>query len=206
MLCAMRAVVEGLLAGWAIAVPVGAIGVLIVDRAATRGWMIGAAAATGTAVADGFYAVVAVLVGAAVTNVLPDAAVTQTISALVLAAVGLWLLWRATRRTGSPQVAVSGPAATAAMFFGLTVVNPVTVVYFAALVASLNTSILPTMSHRVLFAGAAFAASLSWQLLLAGFGAVVGNRLSERAAKGLRVLGALLVLAFALRAGLQALS
>ena len=95
-------------------------------------------------------------------------------------------------------------AAGVATFFGLTVINPLTVVYFAALVAGLDTTVIAGTRDRVVFATAAFIASLTWQLALAAFGAVVGGRLSDRAAHGLRIAGAAAVLGFAVRAALQA--
>ena len=203
----MRAVVEGLFAGWAIAIPVGAIGVLILDRAATRGLGTGAAAALGTAAADFFYASVAVAVGEAVVAVVPSARATAMISGGVLFAVAVWMFVGALRPTTSTAEQPRQHAArTVATFFALTVVNPVTVVYFAALVASLDRSILTTTGDRVLFAVAAFAASLSWQLVLAGFGTVVGRRMPESVATLLRVVGALAVLGFAIRAGVRAFS
>jgi len=188
----MRAAVEGLLAGWAIAIPVGAIGVLILDRAAVFGFPTGAAAGLGTAAADFFYAGIAVVVGDAVATFAPNATVMAVVSALVLAAVALWMLRNALQPVATrPDVQPRSPARTLAAFFALTVINPATVVYFAALVAGLDSSILRTGADRVLFAGAALVASASWQLTLAGFGAVVGHRLPEGGARALRVAGGL---------------
>lgn len=202
----MQAVVEGLLAGWAIAIPVGAIGVLILDRATTRGFGTGAAAALGVAGADFFYAAVAVLLGGAAADAVPDHPAVPAVSAAVLVGVALVMLRNALRPLGDAPLARSiGHGGTAAMFFGMTVINPVTVLYFAALVTGMDPEVLGTAVQRVAFAIAAFAASLSWQLALAGFGAAVGSRMSPAAARGLRVAGALLVLGFAVRIGLRAL-
>ncbi len=68
------AFVAGLLAGYGIAVPVGAIGVLIVGLAARTTLTTGAAAALGVATADGLYALVAVLGGAALAAALAPVA------------------------------------------------------------------------------------------------------------------------------------
>lgn len=82
-------------------------------------------------------------------------------------------------------------------FLGLTLLNPMTVVYFAALVLA-----LPVLdagpSTRVAFAAAAFAASLSWQLLLAAGGAVAHRRLPARFQAWLSVAGNAVIVAFAL--------
>src|SRR4029079_10119068 len=57
----LDAAVAGALAGYAIAVPVGAIAVLIIHTAITRGLRNGVAAAWGVASADGIYASLAVV-------------------------------------------------------------------------------------------------------------------------------------------------
>ncbi|MDJ1131050.1 LysE family transporter [Streptomyces iconiensis] len=55
----------GLVAGYAVAVPVGALAVLLVSLTARTSFRVGAAGALGVATADGAYAAVAVLGGAA---------------------------------------------------------------------------------------------------------------------------------------------
>ena len=60
----------GALAGLGVAMPLGAIGVLVVQEGITGGWRPAAAAGTGVAVVDGLYATVAVAAGAAVTGAL----------------------------------------------------------------------------------------------------------------------------------------
>src|SRR4051812_41235126 len=68
-------VLQGLLAGYGVAVPVGAIGALIAGLAARTGWRTGAAAAMGVATADGVFAVVAVVGGAALAGLIAPIAV-----------------------------------------------------------------------------------------------------------------------------------
>ncbi|MGP3986054.1 LysE family transporter [Streptomyces sp. 3N207] len=60
------AVVAGLVAGYAVAIPVGALAVLLVSLTARTSLRVGVAGALGVAVADGAYATVAVVGGAAV--------------------------------------------------------------------------------------------------------------------------------------------
>ena len=66
----LNAAVAGALAGYAIAVPVGAIAVPIIHTAITRGLRNGIAAAWGAASADGIYASLAVIVGGAATSLI----------------------------------------------------------------------------------------------------------------------------------------
>jgi len=97
------------------------------------------------------------------------------------------------RRTGS-----NGDSAgrTYVRFLGLTIINPMTVVYFAALVLGLP-SLGNEAAERAAFVIGAFAASLSWQSLLAGVGAIVHRRLPVRSRLATSLLGNLIVLAFA---------
>jgi arginine exporter protein ArgO len=60
------------------------------------------------------------------------------------------------------------------LFVGITAANPATVVYFAAIVLG-NRHLVSTPVEGVVFVAAAFAASASWQLALAGGGAALGR-------------------------------
>ncbi|MEN3306825.1 MAG: hypothetical protein V7603_3027, partial [Micromonosporaceae bacterium] len=60
-----EALISGLLAGYGVAVPVGAVAVLVASLAARTSIVVGSAAALGVATADGLYALLAVVGGAA---------------------------------------------------------------------------------------------------------------------------------------------
>ncbi len=89
-------------------------------------------------------------------------------------------------------------ARTYARFVGLTIINPTTVVYFAAVVIGLGVAEDMTPGDGALFVVGAFLASLSWQTLIASVGAFAGHRLSARARRGVTILGNLVILAFAI--------
>ena len=61
----LEPLVAGLLAGWGVAIPLGAIGVMVVDLGMRGGFRPAAAAAAGVATADLLYAAVAAAAGAA---------------------------------------------------------------------------------------------------------------------------------------------
>ncbi|MBO8192225.1 LysE family transporter [Streptomyces oryzae] len=69
------AVVAGLVAGYAVAIPVGALAVLLISLTARTSLRVGAAGALGVATADGAYATVAVVGGAAVAQAVEPIAV-----------------------------------------------------------------------------------------------------------------------------------
>ncbi|WJK42788.1 LysE family transporter [Solwaraspora sp. WMMA2056] len=185
----IEALTSGLLAGYGIAIPVGAIGVLIVTLAAQVSLRHGAAAGLGTATADGLYAVAAVVSGAAIARLLqPTIGVLRAAAAVVLVAIAVRGILTAVRArhaaADATQPVPTGSAArTYAVFVGLTLLNPMTIVYFAALVVGYQGHTADSADGRVLvgtvFVVAAFVASASWQLLLATGGAILGRVLTS---------------------------
>ncbi len=97
----LSAFLIGAAAGYAIAIPVGPIALLIVRTGLRRGFGIAAAAGAGTATVDLVYAVTAVVVGSAVTSALAAVVAPMRLAA---AAVLIYLAVRGLmrpRRTSS---------------------------------------------------------------------------------------------------------
>jgi arginine exporter protein ArgO len=181
-----EALVAGLVAGYGVAVPVGAIAILVMSLAARTSLRVGAAAALGVAAADGLYAAVAVVGGAALAGVIaPLAAPLRWVAAVVLLALAVHTAVTAVRHHRNPaRAARSGsglvtPGRAFAGLLGLTLLNPMTIVYFAALVVGRQAGDGLTLTGEVVFVLAVFAASASWQLLIAGGGSLVGSLLTS---------------------------
>ena len=216
----IAALLAGALAGYAIAIPIGAIAVLIVETGVQRGFRVAAAAGAGAATADLLYATLAMAGGAAIGPILAPWSVPLRIGAIaVLLGIGLRGLVRVGRslRERSETTGSADPAGTAgartrrldagrpllatyARFLGLTLLNPATVIYFAALVLA-----LPVLDDeafaRPAFVIGAFAASLSWQTVLAAGGAVAHHRLPPGFQLGISLLGNLMICGFAVALG-----
>jgi arginine exporter protein ArgO len=179
------ALISGLLAGYGVAIPVGAIGVLIISLSARESLRVGAGAALGVATADGLYALVAVLGGAAVAALVrPIATPLRIVAGVVLLGLAVQIAVTAWRHARDPSREVprsklsSGPRAFAGVL-GLTILNPATIIYFAALVLGQKaTGITVSRSAELVFVVAVFVASASWQLLLAIGGSALGRTLS----------------------------
>lgn len=191
----------GAVAGAAIAIPVGAIAILIVDAGMRRGFRVAAAAGAGAATADGLYALLAVLGGTAAAALLgPFDAWLRGAAVLALVAVAIRGLATAVRRRAGAAAIVGGPPAgplpTYLRFVGLTLLNPQTVVYFAALVLGLP-DVGRGAGERAAFVSGAFLASLAWQTVLAGLGALAHHRLPDRLRLALSLGGNVLILGFA---------
>jgi arginine exporter protein ArgO len=199
----INAFLTGAVAGAAIAIPVGAIAILIIDLGIRRGFRSAAAAGLGAATADGIYATLAALAGAAVAGFLSPIAVPLRVVAvvvlLVVAARGLRSAFA--KRAAAPGAADGSKAAPAtstyARFLALTLLNPATVIYFSALILGLP-QLGTSTAERIAFAAGAFGASAGWQVFLAGLSALAHRRLPERFRVVLSVFGYVLIIVFAI--------
>ncbi|WBB95918.1 LysE family transporter [Solwaraspora sp. WMMA2080] len=122
--------------------------------------------------------------GAAVARLLdPATGILRAAAAVVLAANavrGIVVAMQARRAaTEAPQSAPARSIArTYAAFVGLTLLNPMTIVYFAALVVGHQGGATDSTSSLLLVA-AVFVAAASWQVLLASGGALLGRALAS---------------------------
>ena len=224
------ALLAGLAAGYGIAIPVGAVSVLIIEMGLRSGFRIAAAAGAGAASADGIYATIAAVFGAALAGVLmPWQVPLRAAAVVVLAMVALRGFRSVARDAGRSRLVASRPGEarpdgmpeaepapagagradvrtgnsamrsarrTYAAFLGLTLLNPMTVAYFAALILGLGgTGTEPV--EKLAFVVGAFGASLSWQTLIAAAGAALHRRLGLRLRLVVGVTGNAIVLAFA---------
>lgn len=187
------AFLAGLVAGYGVAIPVGAIAILILGLSARTSFRVGSAAALGVATADGMYAAVAALGGAAVASGLaPFAGPLRLIAAGVLLALACLTAWRAMRppapaqepdspapaQEPSPRGGLDTPARAFTAVLALTLLNPATVVYFVALVLGRGDVLGSGGAGAIAFTAGVFLASASWQLLIAGGGSLIGRALT----------------------------
>lgn len=189
----------GALAGYAIAIPVGAIAVLIVETAMRRGFRIGAGAGLGAATADGLFAALAAVGGLALAGLIePIERPLRVIGVGVLVGIGVRGLIGLARHGASPVAAVvggAGPVGTWLRFTGLTLLNPMTILYFAALILGLGAHD-EGPGARAAFVAGAFLASASWQLGLAAVGAVAHHRLGSRFRLAVGLAGNVVIIGF----------
>jgi threonine/homoserine/homoserine lactone efflux protein len=204
----LSAFLIGAAAGYAIAIPVGPIAVLIVRTGLRRGFRIAAAAGAGTATVDLIYAILAVVLGGAVTSALGAVLLPMRLAA---AAALLYLAVRALQRLGRTDMALDTPgghrsaARTYLLFIGLTLLNPATVAYFVTLAVGLP-EIAQDAGSRLAFAVGASLSSLSWQTLLAAIGAALHTRLTPRIELATALLSSAILIGFALKIAVDALA
>jgi arginine exporter protein ArgO len=180
------ALLAGLLAGYGIAMPVGAVGSYLVSLTARTSARVGAAGALGVASADGVYALIAVIGGAALTGLISRVAgPLRLVSAIVLLVLAARIAWTAIRdhRSGMPAATADGAMTASRVYLsllGITLLNPVTVLYFGALVLGSQANGLGGPGESAVFVIAAFCASASWQLVLVAGGVALGRVLTGR--------------------------
>lgn len=193
------ALLAGLFAGYGIAIPVGAVAAYLITLGASHGFPTAAAGGLGAATVDALYAAVAVALGVLLAPlIIAVATPLRWLSALVLVGVAVRMILIG-RRPGSAEQPPDAPSPgrAYATVVVITLVNPATIVYFAALVGG-STAVFDQTSEAVAFVLAAGIASASWQLLLAGAGAGLGRLLTGGAARrGTSIVGAGVVLALA---------
>ncbi|MFG2296971.1 LysE family transporter [Streptomyces sp. NPDC048603] len=209
----------GAVAGLGVAVPMGAMSVLLLQEA-LRSRRAAVAGAAGIAVVDFGYAVVAVVVGPWVaSHVTPVEAWVRLAAAVILLTLSGHGLWSTLRRR--PPAAASaapagpraeaGPAAgarasadtarTFARYVGLTAVNPTTALYFAALTTAQGAELHGT-GRATAFVVGVLLASMVWQQLLAAIGTFAGSRISPTVRTWSFRLGHGLVAAYAIKIAL----
>jgi threonine/homoserine/homoserine lactone efflux protein len=198
----LQAFWEGILAGYGIAIPVGAIAILIIEVSIRRGLLNGMQAGAGAASADLIYAAIAAVGGTLLqAGLVPLANLFRILGGAALIAIGAWGLLRlrlSRVEPGSPDSLPPQRGRTYLTFLGLTLLNPLTIVYFTALILG-DIEAGRTALERMLFVVGAGMASLSWQWLLAAFGALAGRSLPPGAGRILSGVGNLVVIGLGLR-------
>ncbi|MFI6639880.1 hypothetical protein [Streptomyces sp. NPDC050504] len=173
----------GAAAGLGVAVPIGAMGVLLIQEG-MRDRRGAVAAAAAVATVDMAYAAVATALGPLVAAALSGVeAWVRLVSAGVLLTIAGRGLWAARHGTQAPPPDSGGGAGavrTFTRFAALTLINPTTALYFAALTTAQGSALSGGVQGTV-FVAAVFAASLLWQQLLVAASSFAGARISATA-------------------------
>ncbi|MFJ7259753.1 LysE family transporter [Streptomyces globosus] len=201
----------GTAAGLGVAMPMGAMSVLLLQEA-VRDRRTAVAAASGVAAVDLGYAALATALGPWVaSHVAPVEAWIRLAAAAVLLAIAAHGLAGAAR-VREPAPAAGGPAAAAekapgpglsrgavfARYVALTAVNPTTALYFAALTTAQGAALSSGAAATAFLTGVA-AASLLWQQTLVVLGSLAGRRISPTTRIWTFRLGYGLVAAYAVK-------
>lgn len=162
---------RGALIGFAIAAPVGPIGLLCIRRTFAEGAARGLASGFGAATADAMYGLLAALGLGALTSVLLEHGAALRIGGgLLMAALAVAALRRAVRppvRTAAAASTAAGLGGAFASTFALTAASPMTILSFVGVLAAFTTPGGGAAGGLWLVAGI-FAGSVAWWMLLVG--------------------------------------
>jgi threonine/homoserine/homoserine lactone efflux protein len=188
---------RGLVLGFAIAAPVGPIGVLCIRRTLAAGWLTGLLTGLGAATADGFYGGVAAFGLTAISGVLvAQQGIIRVVGGALLCYLGLRTLLAKPAANAAPVRDRRGLSGAYLSTVGLTLTNPATILSFAAVFAGLglvgaggSMAAAPAWLTAGVFLGSA-----CWWLLLSGVVSLLRTRLAPGALRWVnRVSGALLL-------------
>ena len=197
--------VKALALGFCIAAPVGAIGMLCIQRSLSRGFRSGFATGVGAACADAVYGLLGALGVAGIVTALP------MLSVVLKAAGGAFLVWMAW------TIAREAPAAPATVketarapvtrdfltTFALTLSNPLTIFSFIAAFAALGplnasqgTPVAMNWLTVAPMVTGVFAGSAVWWLFLSGVTSALRTKLPLTFTRGISIFSAVAIAAF----------
>ncbi len=189
---------RGLAIGVAVAAPVGPIGLLCINRTLTAGFAAGLATGLGAATADAAYGAVAAFGLAAL-----GGAVSAAGDGLRLAG-GLFLLYlgvRAFRKVAPARAAQAGATGLVGGYLTsvvLTLVNPATILSFAAIFAGLGLAETGGFANAAALVAGVFLGSAAWWLFLSAAGAIARRRLPPAALRWINRLSGVIFAGFGL--------
>ncbi len=186
--------------GIAVAAPVGAMGMLIIQRTLEQGWRTGIATGLGIATADGTYAALAAFGVAAISATL----VAWQIPLKLLGGAALVLLGSRAILSETPEGGLVAPASsTGSSYFsavGLTLTNPSTIMAFGAVFASAGLVTQPGLAEAATATAGIFTGSLAWWFVLVTGVSAARVAAEKRLVQRVGIVSGALVIAFGLYA------
>ncbi len=163
-------VIQGILIGLVVAVPVGPLGLLCINRSLMLGALAGLASGLGVASADALAAGIAALGISLVSDFLIAPPVLLRLSGGIFLGVLGYRIYRTELAAKIPTVSTNGLFGAYATTFFLTFSNPVTIISFVAIYAGWH---VPSLHGRylavaLLTLGVFIGSGLWWVVLFAG--------------------------------------
>ena len=195
---------RGIFMGFAIAAPVGAIGVLCIRRTLAGGWPLGLATGLGAATADAVYGAVAAFGITAVSAMLLGVrGWLQVVGGAFLVYLGVRTFLEHPRDLGEESSRPSGLLAAWSSTFVLTLGNPMTIMSFAAVFAGLGVGAaggVDVIGGAATLVAGVFTGSALWWIFLSVAVGLVRHRLDATAMRRVNRGSGLLIGAFGIAA------
>ncbi len=197
---------KGLLIGASVSAPVGPIGLLCINRSLTEGRLRGFVSGLGAATADMVFCIIAGFGFTFVSRFLEEQALwISLVGACGLVFLGLRIFFS---RPAEKSCAVTGGdlAHIYVSTFVLTLINPVTILFFVALFTSLGVTLthMDYPSLTLLIMGVLVGAVL-WWFLLTGCVSLLHHKLTQETIRWVNRISGTIVMVLGLLAFLSAL-
>lgn len=180
---------QGILFGLAIAAPVGAMGLLCINKTLSHGKKEGLTVGFGIATGDFVYAIIAVFLYSFVSTVLNEYTIIFAyIGSSVLILLGLSFIFKKIDTTTNTRNSM----VTFFRTFLLTLSNPATIVSFVAIAASLSTS----NSWSLVFG--IFVGSLLWWIILTNIVSLLRHKIGEKTIRIINIVSGITMIIFGL--------
>ena len=188
---------RGLVIGFLIATPVGPIGILCVRRTLVRGRIHGLASGLGAATADAVYGFIAAFSLTFVSDFLvAHQTLIRIIGAIVICALGIRTYFsRVTTHSESPGA--GNLFADFISAFGLTLMNPITLLAFTAVFAGIGIA-HSTQTVEVLLVAGVFSGASIWWLSVTAFAGLLHRKISTENLAWLTKLAGIGIICFGL--------
>lgn len=185
------------LIGLSIAMPVGPIATLLIKNSLTRGFKSGLAVGFGAALVEGLYSFIAASGFAIVAHFLNNyLAAIKLFCGLLLVLLGLYEIKNCGQNSSQEiKIKYQGFAKTAFLVMLLTMANPVTIIFFAGVFATIAGNKFDSLSIAIISLGA-FTGSLSWTAGLSYAISKIRHKISQKNLKLIKIISALLIMSF----------
>ena len=207
------AILQGIGIGFAIAAPVGPIGLLCIRRTLHHGPVVGLATGLGAATADAMYGVVAAGGLGLAAWLIGHAAALSIVGALLLAWLGAESLRAFLRKSGAStggdgnaETPRTSPSVAFASTFALTASNPMTILSFVGVIAALGATGAGTGASAWLLVAGVFLGSALWWLILVSLVRLAHRAFPARALRWVDLATAMILLGTAAWVAARALA
>jgi len=192
--------VKGIIIGLSIAAPVGPIGILCIRRTLTNGRTAGLLSGLGAASADAFYGLIAILGFTVITNTLIS--YRQEISVIG----GIFLCYLGVKTLLSKAIdtqILPNDKKLVGSYFStllLTLTNPMTILLFMAVFASLGTNEVSSSFVSLIFVFGVFLGSVLWWFILTMAVGFLSSKLDGTYLRAVKIISGAILLIFGLKA------
>lgn len=190
---------SGVIIGFSIAAPVGPIGVLCIRRTLAEGRLHGLVSGLGAATADGVYGCFAAFGLAFISELLVQQQLwLRVVGGAFLCFLGVRTILAkpAEKATGEKKLGLAGAYGST---FLLTITNPVTIISFAAVFASLGVgNTIGDYGSAALLVLSVFIGSAMWWLILSGSMSLLRKKVTPKAMVWINRVSGSIILGFGL--------